>query len=233
MQNAKKWFLLNSGHVQGPYGSEEVEALLPGAVEPLVWGRGLPEWLPPSEWRKSAKELSLHVEKTSQHEEPHWRMRNEGKEEGPFVFNDLLTALKKFSDFSTVDISEDQKQGWKEVYAFPRIVDELGITRRAHPRVPIMGTLKVESSRGAFEARVVTISEGGIGVNDVPPFPIGEKFRGMLSSPNLFQQIPCTCEVVYVGGDGYTGLRFTQIPMEAQAALIEYVRKFQDSKSPG
>ena len=42
----------------------------------------------------------------------------------------------------------------------------------------------------------------------------------------LFVTINTTCEVVYVGNDGYAGLRFVGLPEEFKSSIIEYVRKF-------
>jgi hypothetical protein len=60
----------------------------------------------------------------------------------------------------------------------------------------------------------------------------GEKFEATLTSPNLLTQINAAMEVVYVGTNGYAGLRFLKIPSEARAALIDYVKKFAGAKSP-
>lgn len=225
--DGKKWFLLSAGQVHGPMTPEEAERLLPDAVEPLLWGRGLPEWMPPAEWRQAMSTLGAAVTEISQREEPHWKFRIDGREHGPFTYSDLIAALKHVDGYADVELTGEGLGGWREIYSVQKVVDELGITRRAHPRVPIMGSLKADSPRtGPFVAKVTTISEGGVGVNGAPSLSIGDRLKGVLSSPNLFMEIPCTCEVVYVGGDGYTGLRFVNLPSEAHASVIEYVKKF-------
>lgn len=219
---------MDAGQVTGPFTAEEAESHLPSAKEPFLWGRGLAEWLTPSEWKVALRTKGAVVTELTPREQPHWRFRVGGREQGPFFYNDLISALKRLPDYQYVEIHGEGFNDWVDIYGVQKIVDELGITRRAHQRVPIMGSLRIETAKGLVEAKVTSISEGGLGVNDAPTFPLGEKLRGILSSPNLFSDIHCTCEVVYVGQDGSLGLRFAHLPMEASAAVIEYVRKFQN-----
>lgn len=221
----KKWFLLHEGQVQGPYSREDIETHLKTHSQAQVWGRGLPEWMPPHEWRTALQDLGKHMAPVA--EEPTWKFRIGADEKGPFTFLGLLDHLRKVEDYTEVELASESFSGWKEIYSVQSVVEELGITRRAHPRVPIMGTLKIESPSGPVEARVVSISEGGVGINGDMTFKIGEKFKGVLQSPNLFVTINCTCEVVYIGEGGYTGIRFQNIPHEAKAAVVEYVNKFK------
>nr|BFD62996.1 hypothetical protein BdHM001_16770 [Bdellovibrio sp. HM001] len=223
--NPKIWFILTEGQVTGPFDHAEIESRLSTAPEAQIWGRGQSEWMTPSKWRQSLKEQSQIT--TASNEPPGlWKIRIEGKEQPPMKYSDLIATLKKLRDYSAVDICTDNSKVWKEIYSIPRIVDDLGISRRSHPRVPMIGTLACESPKGEFSCRVISISEGGLGVNDAQNLQIGERFKGTLTSPNLFVTINTTCEVVYVGNDGYAGLRFVGLPEEFKSSIIEYVRKF-------
>lgn len=221
---SKNWFILSEGQVQGPFEAAEIETRLGQLKECQIWGKGQSEWMTPAKWRASLKDQGLPVAPA----EPQgsWKMRVEGKEHPPMKYSELISALKGMTDYSAVDICTDVSNAWKEVYAIPRIVDDLGISRRSHPRVPIVGTITCEGPRGEFSCRVISISEGGFGVNDAKDLRIGEQFKGTLTSPNLFITINSTVEVVYVGTDGYAGLRFVGLPEEFKSSIIEYVRKF-------
>lgn len=220
---------MSKGQIQGPFDPTEVEAMLPAASDPLVWGRGLAEWMPPIDWRKNLDAKGAILTERAPAEEANWKYRLGNDEHGPYTYPDLLVALRRVEDYARVEIAGEGFGGWKEIYALQKIVEELGITRRAHPRVPIMGMLQVDDAKaGKMQLRVVTISEGGLGINGALPYPIGHKFRAVLQSSNLYAEINCTCEVVYLGEDGYTGLRFAHLPSEAHAAVIEYVNKFKD-----
>lgn len=225
----KIWFVLHNGQVTGPNTPEEIESLLPNLAEPLIWGKGSSEWLPPDKWRKQVKEVESSrpgTSATAPQDLIQWRYRIEGKEYAPCSFSELLNVLRGMKDYSIIDVRSDKHRSWREVYTVTSIVEALGISRRSAPRVPIMGTLDCETENGPRKLRVLSISEGGLGVGDAHNLQIGEKLRIQLQSPNLYQPILATCEVVYVGKEGYAGLKFTVLPMESQTLIIEYVKKF-------
>lgn len=227
----KRWFLLLEGQVSGPYSDFETEERLQGAKEILLWGRGHSEWMSPQKWRAVMQALLAEAKLESQKSRL-WKMRVDHKELTPMTLEELVEQLKDYTDLSPVRIWTEGFEDWKEVYQVQKVVDELGISRRTHPRVPIMGSLKCEATAGPMNARLISISEGGVGVNNAVGLQIGEKFEATLTSPNLLTQINAAMEVVYVGTNGYAGLRFLKIPSEARAALIDYVKKFAGAKSP-
>ncbi len=228
--NLKIWFILNEGQVTGPFNPEEIESKIAALSsqaqnnpELQIWGRGHSEWMAPGKWRQLLKELQ--PQKSDADQQQLWKIRIDGTERAPMKYVDLITYLKSLKDFSTVDLSFGGS-GWKEIFSFQKIVDDLEISRRSHPRVPIVGTLACESSKGEFSCRVISISEGGLGINDAQSLKIGERFSGTLNSPNLYITINSTCEVVYVGADGYAGVRFVGLTEEFKSSIIEYVNKF-------
>lgn len=225
MAHPKIWFILSEGQVSGPYDQDEIETRLNSAKEPQLWGRGQSEWMTPSRWRQALRD-SHQVTPSGAESQGVWKVRVEGQEKSPMKYSDLIAYLKTLKDYSAVDICTDSSQVWKEVYAVPRVVEDLGISRRSHPRVPMVGTLVCEGPKGEFTCRVISISEGGLGVNDAKHLKIGERFEATLTSPNLFVTITSTCDVVYVGNDGYAGLRFVGLPTEFKSSIIEYVNKF-------
>ncbi|HRO67310.1 MAG TPA: PilZ domain-containing protein [Pseudobdellovibrionaceae bacterium] len=226
----KKWFILSGGHIEGPWNPEDIEAKLPSSSDPLIWGRGLADWLSPAEWREALHSGGSTLSESIPFDEASWsyRHRRDDKVHGPFTYADLLASLREMKDFSDVEISSPEVKDWKEIYEIQKIVDELGISRRAHQRVPMMGHLIFESPSGETQqTRVVSISSGGLSLNEPVPFEIGTQFKGLLRSPNLYAEIPCTCEVVYSGAT-QTGLRFLSLPAEGESAIVEYVNKFKD-----
>ncbi len=225
MEN-KRWFLLLEGQVTGPYSDEEIQNRIDNAKDSLIWGRGQSEWLGPDRWRTATKALidQLALEQQSSRQ---WKMRVDHKELTPMTLEELIEQLKDYTDLSPVRVWTDGFDDWKEVFQVRKIMDELGISRRSHSRVPIMGSLKATAGLGELNAKIISISEGGIGVNSAKGLQIGEKFPAALGSPNLFMNITCNMEVVYVGADGYAGMRFLGLPSEARSAIIEYVKKFQ------
>lgn len=141
--------------------------------------------------------------------------------------NELLNLISKQEDITVVAIQDTKTKEWKEVYAYPDIVEKLGLSRRKHPRVPILAQFTGRSNRHeTFLARIITVSEGGVGLTEVYDLKIGDEVEGQITSPHFFQPINIRADVVYSGLDGYIGLNFNQINEESQAAIIEYVKKF-------
>lgn len=221
----KIWFILSEGQVTGPYSFEEIQSEAGTKHEPLIWGKGQSEWLSPAKWRELLKDAP---EAPALRHDPEslWYVRIAKEEAKPQRYNDLISHLKSLNDLSEVEISTNQGKDWKEIYAYQNLVDDLGVSRRSHPRVPIVGTLVCEGPKGDFTARVISISEGGLGINDAKNLDIGDRFSAVLTSQNLYSTIHCTCEVVYVGNDGYAGIKFVNLADEFKSSIIEYVKKF-------
>ncbi|MBC7371514.1 MAG: PilZ domain-containing protein, partial [Bdellovibrionaceae bacterium] len=211
-----RWFLLLDGQVTGPFADPDIETrLAAGPNEALIWGRGQSEWMAPDKWRVMLKAL-LAQSALENSRASVWKMRIDHKELTPMNLDELVEHLKDYTDLSPVRIWTEGFEEWKEVFQVQKVMEELGISRRTHPRVPIMGTLKTDASAGAVTAKVISISEGGIGVNSASGLQIGEKINAAITSPNLFIPIHANLEVVYVGADGYAGLRFLALPNEAK-----------------
>lgn len=224
----KRWFLLLDGHVSGPFADTEIENRIDNSKEAQIWGRGQSEWLGPDKWRLALKSL-LAQQALEQQTSRQWKMKVNAKELTPMTMEELIEHLKEYSDLTPVRVWTEGFDDWKEVFQVRKIMDELGISRRSHPRVPIMGTLKATAGFGELSAKIISISEGGLGVNNSKGLQIGETFSADMTSPNLFMNITCNVEVVYVGADGYAGLRFLGLPSEARSVIIEYVKKFQQA----
>ena len=216
---------MRAGQVEGPLDENQIEHEIPLSQNPLIWGKGLSDWLTPEQWKlenQSIKTADQEVQRRSM-----WKWKLEGQEHGPYLYKELVQHLKNVTDPSRVMLWNDSYSEWKDIYSVPSLIDELGVSRREHPRVPIMGTIQIESDKGPVSARVISISEGGLGLNCPQKFTLGDRFKATFSSPNLYiKSINCTCEVVFAGADSYLGVRFTQIQTEAKSSIIEYVKKF-------
>ncbi|MCX7978006.1 MAG: PilZ domain-containing protein [Bdellovibrionaceae bacterium] len=219
-----RWFLNYGNNISGPFSEEEVENRLPGMPDAFIWAKGLSEWIPVSEWPNIRQQLP-HLLNTAA--EPRWRYRVDGTEYGPMFFKDLIASLHEIPQLESVEVISDNHADWRNVYHVQAVVDELGITRRAHARVPIMGILSIEEPQ-KMDFRIVSISEGGLGINGAENFRLGESYKGLIKSQNLGINIPCRFEVVYIAPDGYAGLRFTSLSSEGRGVIVEYVRKFKD-----
>jgi hypothetical protein len=222
----KRWFLLHEGQVVGPFAQAEVESQAATYKNPLVWGKGQSEWMTLEKWAKVASDIVTGAQKPKTSDRV-WKIRIAGQEMQPMDHDQMIEALRKQTDYTEVQIWTEGYSEWKDIYQIHKIMDELGVSRRQHPRVPIMGTLQCEAVTGTFTAQAQSIGAGGLGVTGVPAdIKIGEKLKTILKSPNLPAPVHSTCEVVYIGQDGYAGMKFVTIQAEAQAGIVEYVKKF-------
>ena len=141
--------------------------------------------------------------------------------------SELLGFISKQKDISTLSIQNPKTKEWTDVYAYPEIVERLGLSRRKHPRVPILATFAgLNSKAEEMSTKVVTISEGGMGFTEVFDLKIGDTVEGQISSPHFFQPLHIKADVIYSGLDGYIGLKFSQINDEAKSAIVDYIKKF-------
>lgn len=144
--------------------------------------------------------------------------------------DELLQLVAKTEDVSILSIQDNKTKEWKDIYAYPDLVEKLGISRRKTQRVPILAQFSGTSNKNKnVSYRVITISEGGMGFTENYDLKIGDEVDGQISSPHFFQPINVKADVIYAGLDGYIGLKFSTITDETKSAIIEYVKKFGKS----
>ena len=142
----------------------------------------------------------------------------------------LLQLVAKTEDVSEISIQDNKTKEWKDLYAYPDLVEKMGISRRKTQRVPILAQFSGSSNKNKnVSYRVITISEGGMGFTENYDLKIGDEVDGRISSPHFFQPINVKADVIYAGLDGYIGLKFSAITDETKSAIIEYVKKFGKS----
>jgi hypothetical protein len=221
----KKWFINIDGQVTGPFTPDNVEENLKRHATARVWGRGLSHWVSPSDWLDKLK----NPPEPSHSSIIEWKFRMNGVESKASSLKDMIKILKGQNLQGQLEVWSSAKPHWQTIYAVPEVADQLGLSRRSHSRVPILGTYTGEGPEGPFKYNLFTISEGGVGLVDCVDFKIGDHLKGVISSPNLPIEITCFSEVVYSGQGGVIGLQFTSLPIEASSVLIEYVRKFEEA----
>jgi hypothetical protein len=226
MSAEKKWFILENEQVQGPFTTGEVEAkLLEVKTPPLIWWRGIAEWVRLEKWQQELRTNPAYS-RDREVQDRRWKMKIQETEYPESTMAELVQQLKKINDLSQVRVWTEGYSEWKEVFQIHKIMDDLGVSRRQHVRVPIQGQMTYETSEGTFTAKLVTISEGGCGIVQSEKLSMGSKVKGTIQSAQLFQSLNVSCEVLYIGYDGYAGMRFLGLHTEVKSAIIEYVKKF-------
>lgn len=176
-------------------------------------------------------ELQINTEKTNpiiqNISEEKFRVQLNFIDQGRMTKNELFAYAAKCDDPAQIAVFDNQLKEWKEIYAFKDVVEKLGLTRRKHPRVPILAQFTGSTSRhDKFTARLVTISIGGLGLTEVFDLKIGDKIYGQITSPHFYSAVAIEAEATYCGNDGYVGLKFSQINDESQSLVTDYVKRF-------
>ncbi len=223
----KRWFVQIGDKIHGPLDVAEVEQFYTKHRDCLVWGKGMSEWIPHLDWKKS---LEVATEKESR--STLWQYRFNDQESKIFKFDDLIEELHSLPTYDNVYVKSDQDPKWQVLYTSQAITEKLGITRRTLSRVPIFGFFEGQnlSQNEEIRAKLLTISEGGCGITEAMGLKIGHLIRGQLISPNLNQNIPVVGEVVYAGMGGEIGIKFSSVTPEIKSLVIEYITKFNEAE---
>lgn len=168
------------------------------------------------------------IEDIKAHTVEKFRVQYDFVDKGEMSKEELMAFTAKQEDVSKISIFDKKDREWKEIYSMPDIVQRLGLTRRENQRVPILAQFS-GSKIGTAEkinARVITISKGGIGITDNFDLKLGETIQGQLTSPHFYSPVNLTAEVTYSGLDGYVGLKFVNMNDEMMALVMDYIKRF-------
>jgi hypothetical protein len=141
----------------------------------------------------------------------------------------LIQEIKKSAHAGDLEIRQDPQTSYKSIYEFPTLVEEIGITRRRHSRVPLQGVFKYETSEGWQESSISTISHGGFGLQSAKSMTIGRLYKGEIVSPFLGSPIFCVVEALAKQKNESWGLRFDYLSDEGMSLLVSYIKKFSTS----
>jgi hypothetical protein len=220
-----KWFLFHHGQVKGPFTTSEVHDLSE-ASEGLFWGRGLNEWIPYTRWVDWQDKQEQDLERTKVKLQRQWRARIINQDHEPMSYTDLLELLKGRSHYDDVWVWTEGYSEWQPIFGFHKLMDDLGLGRRAHPRIPVRGEVEVKCAKGQFQGRAMSLSEGGMGIADIQELQVGDLIHVTLKNSSFVQPIRASGEVVYIEHQTFTGVKFTQVSSESRSLIIEYVKHY-------
>ncbi len=226
-----QYFALVDGIVKGPFQKDEISSLSTSWPQMQVWGQGLPEWISMDRWNRHLnEEATTGTSSLSSRpsDDRKWKLKIDDHETENLTYEQMVDVLKTRDDVEQILVWTEGYTDWRQIFQIHQIADDLGISRRKHPRVPIMGSLHCEGVSGKFDLKALSISEGGLGASEGAQCRIGDRLKVILKSPNLYAPIHASAEVVYVAPNGYVGMKFVGIQVESKSSIIEYVRKFQD-----
>lgn len=229
----KIWFYYTNDNVTGPFTTDEIKSMAALSEDPAsyVWVRGQKKWIPANQLNRHLDEI-LNKRESQKQDTQSWYLNYGGRSLGPMSQTDIIRYLRTVNptDYDNVLIWSMGMQNWAKVFEFPPIADELGISRRAHPRVPLIGTVILNIDGVEQMSQALSISVGGIGVTGFSNLEKGKVLKATINSPNLGASITTSVIVKYLIKNEEAGLQFQNMHLEMQARIIDYIKKFENSE---
>lgn len=226
-----KWFVFHQGEVSGPMSTQLVEDGLSSkkwSKDSLIWWRGQKDWVPVSHWRAQLGNMGSKV--TPQYRHRAWYVAVGGDQTGPMSETDLISLLSTHKNLSSVQVWSEGMNEWEFVFNCHEIADKVGLSRRVHTRVAIVGSVWIhdhpENLQTPFELE--TISEGGLGLRKGPKAQIGDHYQMTMKSPFLASPIRVVAKVVYSGIHGDLGFSFHTLSMESKSLVMDYIKRAKE-----
>jgi hypothetical protein len=210
--------------------TEEVEAKLQSdssASAATVWWKGQDHWIDLTQWRQNRSTIMSQRDANGvAHKQFYF---NDGSEntEGPLSIEAIGERIKGMTDLDMIRLWAADKKRWKTIFEFRSVCEQLGLTRRSHPRAPLAGTATLSKEDVQMTATVTSVSIGGFGVLLDTPTTLTGEYSVILRSPSFFNMIKAKADVAYTKHDGSIGFKFQNLNGENQAAILEYIRNFE------
>ncbi len=226
-------FLYSSQHkkVSGPFRFDEVNQKIEsgeitGACN--IWWKGQREWLSIETWISRDKSIQTEENKINS---PVWYVDISGQPIGPLTQNEMLESIQNVENLARVRLWTVGEKNWKNVYEYPHVMEELGMSRRENLRAPLMGTILISrpgENSAPLTMKAVSISIAGVGCSDAQALSKGEDLQIIVKSSEFATPIRARATTIYVGKNGNAGLKFSQLQPETQSIIFDYVKKFAD-----
>lgn len=229
-----EWFVYHKNTVLGPYNTSDIYShLSSGKIsdDSFIWWKGEKDWISLLQWKQ---EYPTIIKKLEEHFNVEWKIKDP-KTTSPFMsFDDCIQYLKNTELNNTIFICQKGKENWENIFTNAIFMNALEMTRRKVPRVPIVATAKISKADSKFSylVKVNIIGQGGIGVSGLGKnFPTGTNIDIKLESPSLTIPIHLEGRILYHTKDGSSGIEFEKIAAEPLSAIIEYINRFQETRS--
>jgi hypothetical protein len=227
----KKWFVFADQLVRGPLTTNNIEeGLATGrwTLDTLIWWKGQTQWISISNWRQQIPETGFITQIPSKQD---WYLESNGKHTGPMSRVELIEFLKASANPFQYSLWHPGLDHWKQIYFFEEILSELGRSRRVHSRAPLPGNAEVIKKEHRFTLQTSNIGPGGLGLLEGQNLVPGQTVQLTIRSPALPEAIRSTGQILYVRGTGFAGLKFETMHVEAQSAIVDYIKQFETEKA--
>ncbi len=115
---------------------------------------------------------------------------------------------------------------WAPIYEFHDLLSELGVNKREFPRADLHGRAVIKTGSSTLVAPLLTISEGGLGVQLDSGLVPGLMVEVEIHSPAFRDPLSARAETRYISM-GVVGLRFRNLNAETKGTILAFVRQSQ------
>jgi hypothetical protein len=226
-ENRKVWFIFGSGQVSGPFSDDEInQKILMGlAPESLIWDEEKGQWGPVKGW------LEAHqVAQTVRQEGPGqlWHYAIDRDQKGPLPLESIIRMIKSGEIPLTAKFWTAGLQQWVGLDLLPQIVEGAGLLRRKNQRVPLAGLVEVKGFPHEVAVTAISISEAGVGLQNLTTLGSGSKIMIKINSPMLSEIVESKAEIL-VQQNLVSSLKFHNLHDRAKLALAEYIKNYKAS----
>lgn len=225
----KVWFLFEKEFVSGPFTTEDMLEILSSpetSEEARVWWNTSRDWVRKESWLQNYKAFE---EDLLTSEPANWFAERAGETYGPSTKSDLIQLLTNLENLSSVKVWKKGQERWASIYQHRDIADSLGISRRKHPRAPLVGQISIEIEGINQIGQATTVSAGGVGLKGIRGLQRDKEVSLIIRSPLLITPIHCNAIIRHVEDD-LVGMEFSGLTSEYQATIVDYVTQFQKDK---
>jgi hypothetical protein len=221
------WFMYHQGRVTGPWRDEELTAKPEFREGALIWGHPLSEWVDGERWQQQRQIQEEQTQATRIRLLRTWKVLSPEGELGPWSYHEMMDYLRSQKDVKNIMLWTEGYKEWQPIFAIHKVMDELGLGRRAHPRVPISGKVELKRAGDKKNYRLISISEGGFGAAEVADLHVGEEAEFVLISDSLARPVVSKAEMVYLDHEHLSaGFKFLSLSNEMKSIIVEYVRDY-------
>lgn len=224
---ATKWFVQKDETIDGPLSAEDVKSRVQAGqltAQHLIWGRGMGAWQKIQWWMGELPNLA-----NAQLSEPVpelWHYAYNGKSLGPFNKAQLVDELKNVANMGEVMVWTKGMKEWAALFEFHELLTAIGVNKRQFPRADLTGKATIKTTESTLVANLVSISEGGCGIELREGLVPGQAFTLELQSTAFRDVLHVKAECRYVS-EGVCGIKFTHVNSETKGAIIQFVRQGQ------
>lgn len=220
------WFVLENGEIQGPFAEDALGGIC--TDQSLIWGPAMSEWISIERWLSEKDEI--HREVSSNKNTLEWHLAYNGQTSGPHSKAEIVEIVENIPERNGILLWHQELSDWETVFNFEEILEELGASRRAHPRFNVreMATL---TPLDGFEMRicqVITIGQGGFAAEGLQDdCNIGDVFNVKLNFLDTPEPLNCRAIVRNKVKDTY-GFQFENLPGEVESAIVEFIQRLNE-----